>query len=179
MGILTTKTFSSSNGDIEIPVKELEIRVIQRYENTYTGGSWNSGTGYSWVPGGFVDFTPERADSRICFIYRVPVYRPAANHGISHWRFYVDGVEYFYHSTSMTYYEDGATHKWDVPSWGTNTGRIGYQMRQYGNNQIRPYGTTYWNGTSSTQNAFGQLIVEEYVQTSSPAFASQQTITAG
>lgn len=177
--MLTTKSFSNSTGSFEIPIKELEVRVIQRYENTYTGGSWNSGTSYSWVPGGYVDFTPLRADSRISFIYRVPVYRSNNTHVISHWRFYVNGNIYFYHSTSGTHLEDGATYKWDVPSWGTTQGRIGYQIRDYdGDNEITLYGTQYWNGSSSVQVANGQLIVEEYAQTASTAYANNRTITA-
>jgi hypothetical protein len=172
MGILTTNSISSPNGAVVIPVKELRTRVIQQYQAEYSGGEWNPDNTSNWAPGSFVDFTPRRADSRISYIWRCPHAWVAASHAISHWRFFVNGTLYYWHSTSGVHIEDGCVMKWDVPSWGTTAGRIGYQIRSYANDnhEVRLYTTYYWNGTGrSVQNAIGQLIVEEYVSTDEPA----------
>jgi hypothetical protein len=169
MGTLIANQLGNTSSTVTVPVRELGARIIQRYENTYTGGEWNPDNNNNWAPGGFVDFTPKRADSRISYIWRIPHAWVAASHAISHWRFFVNGNLYFWHSTSGTHIEDGCVLKWDVPSWGTTSGRIGYQVRSYANDnhEVRLYTTYYWNGTGrSAQNARGQLIVEEYAGTS-------------
>lgn len=168
MSILTTKTLATTDGSVEIPVKELTTRVIQRHEAPYTGGIWNPDNSYNWAPGSFVDFTPLRADSRISYIWRAPHSRfGGTTHAISHWRFYVNGVIYFYHGMSGRHIENGNVMKWDVPSWGTSQARIGYQIRSYANDnhETRVYSTDYWDGGGTDQNAHGQLIVEEYAGT--------------
>jgi len=150
-----------------IPVSELNARCIQRYSADYTGGDWNPSNSYAWLPGAFVDFTPQRADSRLFFWARIPRAWVNASHAISHWKFYVNGILTFMHSESGNHLEEGNTFKWTVPSWGTSNGRIGYQMRSYSQNNhtVRAYSTNYWNGTGSRQNAFGYLLVEEWLGT--------------
>jgi hypothetical protein len=178
MGILTTTAITAAGNFSEIPIKELTARVIQRFESTYTGGEWNPDNASNWVPGSFVDFTPKRADSVISYIWRAPHAWSNAAHAISHWRFFVNGVLYYWHSVSGTHIEDGCTIKWQVPSWGTTLGRIGYQVRSYANDnhETRLYTTYYWNGTGrSAQNARGQLIVEEYAGISNAARADGET----
>jgi hypothetical protein len=102
-------------------------------------------------------------------------------HAISHWRFFVNGVLYYWHSVSGVHIQDGCTIKWEIPSWGTSAGRIGYQIRSYSNDvhETRLYRTFFWDGTTSTQNCFGQLIVEEYASVGAAPNASQQAFTAG
>ena len=181
MGILTAKSLQNRTGTINIPVKELTPRIIQRFEQTYTAGEWNPNNTFTWAPGSFRDFTPLRADSRISYIWRVPHTWSNATHAISHWRFYVNGQIYYYHSVSGVHIEDGCTIKWDAPSWGTTSGRIGYQVRSYANdnNETRLYTTYYWNGTGrSAQNARGQLIIEEYTGVSSSEVSGNRTVTA-
>jgi hypothetical protein len=41
------------------------------------------------------------------------------------------------------------------------------------------YGTRYWNGSGSTQNCRGQLIVEEYVSAGLPPISGSKSITIG
>jgi len=181
MGTISANAISPTSGTPVVPVKELESRIIQAYQAEYTGGEWNPDNTSNWVPGSFVDFTPQRADSRISYIWRCPHAWVVASHAISHWRFFVNGNLYFWHSTSGVHIEDGCAIKWDVPSWGTSNGRIGYQIRSYANDnhEVRLYTTYYWNGTGrSAQNAAGQLIVEEYVGTSSPASIDGGIFTA-
>jgi len=181
MGILTTKAITNVAGSIHVPIKELVPRVIQRHEATYTGGEWNPDNTSNWAPGSFVDFTPRRADSTISYIWRVPHSYSNNTHAISHWRFFVNGVLYYWHSVSGVHIQDGCTIKWEIPSWGTSAGRIGYQIRSYSNDvhETRLYRTFFWDGTTSTQNCFGQLIVEEYASVGAAPNASQQAFTAG
>lgn len=182
MGTLTTNIISNVAGNIQVPVRELATRVIQRYVADYTGGEWNPSTTSNWVPGSWVDFTPKRADSRISYIWRIPHAWVAASHAISHARFYVNGNIYYWHSISGTHIEDGCVLKWDVPSWGTSAGRIGYQIRTYAedNHEVRFYTTYYWDGGGrSVQNCKGQLIVEEYADAGIPASIDGGQWTAG
>ena len=181
MSILRTNTITNTSQTVRVPVKELTSRVIQSYIADYTGGEWNPDGTSNWVPGSFVDFTPKRADSRISYSWRIPHAWVVAAHAISHWRFFVNGNLYFWHSVSGYHIEDGCTLKWDVPSWGASPGRIGYQVRTYANDnhEVRLYTTYYWDGTGrSVQNCRGQLIVEEYVSTSSPASIDGGVFTA-
>jgi hypothetical protein len=161
---------TTSFGTYTIPVKELNSRCIQRYVADYTGGDWNPSNSYAWLPGGFVDFTPKKSDSRIYFYSRIPRAWVNATHGISHWKFYVNGTLTFMHSESGNHLEEGNTFKWVVPSWGTFNARIGYQMRAYAvnNHTIRAYSTNYWDGVGSRQNAFGNLTVEEWAGVAGP-----------
>jgi len=180
MGILTTKALSNSSGTLNIPIKELTPRIIQRHEARYTAGEWNPDNTSNWAPGSWVDFTPQRSDSRISYIWRAPHSWSNATHAISHWRFFVNGILYYWHGVSGVHIQDGCTLKWDVPSWGTSSGRIGYQIRSYANDnhETRLYRTIYWDGVTSVQNCIGQLIVEEYAGVSDAANASEQTRTA-
>jgi len=176
MGVLTTKSLQPVSGANAYPVIELVNRVVQRYENSYTSGMWNPDNNYNWAPGSYVDFTPKRADSRIVYMWRVPHCRDVgSSHAISHWRFYVNGAIWFYHSVSGRHIEDGCVIKWEVPSWGTSQGRIGYTIRSYSNDnhEVRLYSTDYWNGGGSNQNCKGQLIVEEIASVSIPTSARE------
>lgn len=182
MGTLTTNAIRNTVTGQVIPIKELKGRVIQRYLANYTAGEWNPDLTNNWAPGSWVDFTPLRSDSRISYSWRIPHAWSNATHAISHWRFFVNGALYFWHSTSGVHIEDGCTLKWDVPSWGTFAGRIGYQVRSYANDnhEVRLYTTYYWDGTGrSAQNAVGQLIVEEYVGVSDATSGYAYTVTAG
>ena len=151
-------------GTITVPIRELyNTRYLQRYQAVYTGGSWNPSTSYAWVPGSYVDFTPTRSDSTIQYAWRAPVAWVNASNAINHFMFYANGVLFKYHSVAGTHLEDADTYMWEVPSWGTTTGRIGCQVRCYATNNhtLRIYDTNYWNGTGSRQNAYGQLMVDE------------------
>jgi hypothetical protein len=166
MGSLNVDYLQKLGTSTPVPVSELKTRVVQYFQAEYTGGEWNPGTGYSWIPGAFNDFTPKRADSRIKYIMRLPLAWVAAGHAISHFYFIAGGQRYWYWSESGTYIENAKTFEFDVPSWGTTVGRIGLQHRSYAedNHEVRLYTTYYWNGTGrSVQNARGHLIIEEYV----------------
>lgn len=178
MATLTVSTLKNSAGSVTIPVADLRNRTIQHYQSTYTGGEWNPNNSYNWIPGGFVDFTPRRADSRIRFMYRIPYAWVAASHVISHWKFYVNGQVYFWHNMSGTHIEDGNTLVWDFPSWGTTNGRIGYQHRSYAddNHEVRINTTYYWDGGGrSAQNCYSQIMIEEYVGGQDDQFFTSST----
>jgi hypothetical protein len=164
MGTLTVETLRDVAGTVSIPARDLKQRVIQYYQNVYTGGEWNPDTTYTWVPGAFVDFTPRRADSRIKYTMRMPFAWVSASHAISNWYFYANGVLLWYWSESGTHIETGRTLEFETPSWGTTSGRIGIQHRSHANDshEVRLYTTYYWDGTGrSAQNARGHLMVEE------------------
>lgn len=163
MGTLTLDTLSNTTGSFSIPVKDIETRVIQRYISTYTSGEWNPDNTLTWAPGGYVDFTPKRSDSKILYSWRAPHSYSNAAHAISTWKFYANGIQYNVHSVSGNYIQNGNTYTWEVPSWGTSMGRIGYQIRSHSNdsNEVRLYRTANWDGAGSNQNCYGQLIVEE------------------
>lgn len=149
---------------ITVPVKELyNNRYVQRYQAVHTGGSWNPSTTYQWVPGSFVDFTPQRTDSLIQYAWRAPHAWINQSNGIVHLQFFANGRLFKYHSLAGTHLEDGDTYMWEVPSWGTFNARIGCQIRAYTTNQhtLRFYDTNYWNGVGSRQTANGQLMVDE------------------
>ena len=150
----------------QVPLTELGHRIIRNYRATYTGGQWNPDTNYNWVPGMFYDYTPESASSRIRVYCHLSYARNSgAAHGISHWIFYANGVERGRHSVSGNHLEDHSCYTWDFASWGTTSGRIGYQMRAYGNDnhEVRPHCTQYWDGGGSVQNSYSQFIIEEYL----------------
>ena len=114
----------------QIPLTELSHRVIKSYRQTYNGGQWNPTTTYQWIPGMFFDYTPASASSRIRTYCHIPYSRNSGNAlGISHWVFYANSVEIGRHSISGNHLEDMSTYIWDFTSWGTSTGRIGYQNR--------------------------------------------------
>ena len=166
MGSLSTEYLQNTAGSVTIPVKELETRVIQFYQSEYAGGEWNPDNNYNWVPGGYVDFTPRRADTRIRFTMRLPWAWVAAGHVISHFYFYAAGTLYWYWSESGTHIENGKSFQFEVPSWGTYNARIGLQHRSYSNDnhEMRLFTTYYWDGGGrSVQNCKGHVIVEEIV----------------
>jgi len=165
MGTLTTEFIQNSGGTLTVPVVELKDRVIQYFQQEYTAGEWNPTSMYNWVPGTFTNFTPLRADSRIRYRMRLPLAWSNATHAISHFYFFAGNNLYWYWSESGTHIENAKTFEFEVPSWGTGTSRIGLQLRSYANDnhEVRAYRTFYWDGTTSTQNARGHLIVEEIV----------------
>lgn len=164
MGTLAIEYLENTSGSVKIPVKELETRVIQYFHAPYTAGEWNPDTNFNWIPGAFRDFTPRKADSRIKFTARIPTAWSNASHAISSWRFFANGVLYYQWSESGTHIENGKTWEFEIPSWGTTSGRIGIQLRSHTNdsNELRLYTTYYWDGTGrSAQNARGHLMIEE------------------
>ena len=152
------------SGSVSIPVTELTTRVIQYIRQDYTGGSWNPDNSYNWVPGAFYDFTPKRADSVINYTMRLPYARSgSSSHAIGNWYVYANNIIYYRWEDSHNHCENGAIWQFQVPSWGTSTGRIGLQHRAHSNdgNEFRMYTTEYWDGVGSNQNCRGQLIIEE------------------
>jgi hypothetical protein len=166
MSTLVTDFLSFDPNSDAIPLTELGHRVVKEARAQYTGGLWNPDTTYNWVPGMFSDYVPLLATSRIRMTCMIPYARNSGSaHGISHWIFSANGVEQGRHGISGEHYEDMRTYVWDVASWGTASGRIGYQMRAYANDnhEVRPYCTNYWDGGGSTQNCFGQWVIQEYL----------------
>jgi len=164
MGTLTVETLRDVAGTVNIPARELKQRVIQCYQAQYTGGEWNPDNTYTWIPGAFYDMTPRRADSRIKFTCRIPHAWVVASHAISNWYFYANNILYYNWSESGTHIENGKTYQFEVPSWGTSSGRIGLQHRSHANDnhEVRLYTTYHWDGGGrSAQNSRGHMIIEE------------------
>ena len=151
-------------GTVTVPVTELRTRVIQFYRADYTSGTWNPDNTYNWIPGAYYDFTPRRTDSVIFYTMRLPTTRQGGStHAIGNFYFYANNILYYQWEESLQHMENGKTWQFQVPSWGTSTGRIGMQNRAHANdsNEVRMYSTEYWDGTGSSQNCKGQLIIEE------------------
>jgi hypothetical protein len=165
MSTLVTDFLSFDPNSNSIPLTELGHRVVREARAQYTSGAWNPDTNYNWVPGMFNDYTPLLTTSRVRMTCMIPYVGLNAAHGISHWVFYANNVEQGRHGVSGEHVEDMRTYVWDVASWGTSSGRIGYQMRAYTNdsNEIRPYTTRYWDGGGSNQNCYGQYVIQEYL----------------
>jgi hypothetical protein len=164
MSSLSVDYIKNTSNTVTIPVVELKQRVVQYYQAQYSGGEWNPTAAYQWVPGLFRDFTPRRSDTRIKFTARFAEAWVASSHAISNWYFFANGILYYYWSSSGTHIENGKSYEFEVPSWGTTTGRIGLQMRAHANdnNETRIHTTYYWNGTGrSVQNCVAHLFIEE------------------
>jgi hypothetical protein len=163
MSTLKVDNLQSGSREYLIPLKELSHRFIQQYRDVYIFGSWTPSTSYTWMPGAYVDFTPQETTSRIRFTLCLTMGH-VNGHAISHNIFYANGVEIGRHSISGQSPEHRHTYVWDVPSWGTTPGRIGYQTRNYGtSNQALFHGTYYWDGVGSNQTAQTEILVEEYL----------------
>ena len=149
-----------------IPLTQLGPRIVKSYRATYTSGQWNPTTTYAWVPGMFYDYTPAYSTTRIRVVCHIPYAGINVAHAISSWIFYSNtSTEQGRHSISGEHLEDFSAYQWDFASWGTTSGRIGYQMRSHAedNNEVRVYTTRYWEGAGSNQNCYGQFIIEEYI----------------
>lgn len=146
-----------------IPVAELKQQVIKTYRNAYRAGSWSPSDAYQWLPNAYVDYTPASASSRIRFSLSLS-YGHINGHGISHCIFYANGVEQARHCIAGQSPEHRHLYVYDVASWGTTSGRIGYQVRRYGgSNSGLFHGTFYWDGGASNQAAETEILLEEYL----------------
>ena len=146
-----------------IAISDLKYRVIKTYRNIYTGGRWDASDSYAWMPGAYVDYTPASGSSRIRFLYSHAMGH-INGHAIGHWIMYRNGTELGRHSVSGQSPEHRHQYIWDMASWGTTSGRIGYQVRRYGGSNRPSFNTNHhWNGSGSQyQNCYGQLVLEEY-----------------
>lgn len=139
---------------------------INRIINNYTGGPWGSPASYTWVPGLFIDYTPLRADSLIKWSANFSIYWNDPNsYGIMHQYFYWNGQVRDSWTYGAQYYEHRSHYERVYPSWGTTSGRIGFQSRYYSTSYYGAYhGTRYWDGGGgSSGNSAGQLVLEEYL----------------
>jgi hypothetical protein len=162
MSIIRVDNIKSKSDEVILPVNELRSRVIKTYRNSYSGGSWDPSDTYSWLPAGFVDYTPVSSTSRIRFNINIS-FAHTSGHGIAHCIFYANNVEIGRHSIAGQSPEHRHMYVWDFASWGTTESRIGYQVRRYGGSNIpRFHGTFYWNGTGSNQAAQTEILLEEY-----------------
>jgi hypothetical protein len=163
MSTLRTDFIQTSQQAAAIPLTELQQRVIKTYRNTYRGGSWEASDTYQWLVAGFHDYTPASAASRIRFSLNLS-YAHTDGHAIAHCIFFANGVERGRHSIAGQSPEHRHLYIWDVASWGTTLGRIGYQVRRYGgSNRPRFHGTHHWDGVGSNQNAQSEIVIEEYL----------------
>lgn len=146
-----------------LPVTELRHMTLKTFRSTYRGGAWLPSTSYSWMPNGFVDYTPASGSSKIRFSLQLS-YAFYNAHCITHNIFYANGVEQGRHSISGYHQEHRHLYVWQVNSWGTFNARIGYQSRTYGgSNQGWFHTTGYWDGVGSNQLAESEIYIEEFL----------------
>jgi hypothetical protein len=164
MSTLRANTIQAGNSEFSTPVTELSGRIIKSFKTFYLLGAWVPSTTYSWLPGGFVDYIPERADTRIRFSISLCMAH-TDGHAISHNIFYANSVEIGRHSISGQSPEHRHLYVWDVASWGAFNGRIGYQMRAYAAsaNRVRVHSTHHWDGAGSAQIGQTEILIEEYL----------------
>lgn len=163
MSTLRVDNLQAGSNDYLLPLTELRQRRIKYMRDVYQFGSWTPSTSYAWMPGGYLDYAPLSASSRIRFTLALSMGH-INGHAISHNIFYANGVEQGRHSISGQSPEHRHTYIWDVASWGTASGRIGYQTRNYGgSNQALMHSTYYWDGAGSNQVAQSEITLEEYI----------------
>jgi hypothetical protein len=165
-GIIKTTNIGNESGSYTLPVRYLSRRIIQRTSYTHRVGWWRGNNSYYWVPGAYIDFRPQRSDSRIKVSFAVPTRAYGSQHMIMHWIFYRDEVEYGRHTRGGHHVENAFSTDWDIPSWGAGQySRLGYKCRSYseGNHNAHLYLTQYWDGGGASNHIQGQVIVEEYI----------------
>lgn len=122
---------------------------------------------YADITGSSITYTPPAGTTRVMYRYDFDSYWQTTAHSITHFKFFIDGVEVVYarHCRSMQYLEYKSTFEWIIPIGGNadaNTGRqatwttgkvLKLQARRYaaGSNGQDLNGTTYWDGVSSNQ----------------------------
>lgn len=178
MSTLRVNNLSPGPQQYNIPLGELERRVIKDYRTQYAGGSWEPNDTYQWIPNAYVDYTPASPDSRIRFTINL-AYAHTSGHAIMHCVFYANGVEIGRHNIAGQSPEWRHCYVWDVASWGGSLARIGYQARRYGGSNIpRVHGTHHWEGAGSNQLANTQIYIDEYIPMTAPVTWSTGTAFA-
>jgi hypothetical protein len=163
MSTLRVDNLQAGSNEYLLPLTQLRQRRIKFAREVYQFGSWTPSTAYAWMPGGYIDYTPIDAASRIKFTIAL-AFAHTNGHAISHNIFYANGVERGRHSISGQSPEHRHTYVWDFASWGTTNARIGYQTRNYGtSNQARFHSTHHWDGVGSDQLAQSEITLEEYI----------------
>lgn len=130
---------------------------------------------YQDINGSSITYTPPVGTTRVMYRFDFSSYWQTTAHSITHFKFFINGVEVVYarHCRSMQYLEYKSTFEWIIPIGGnddTNTGRqatwttgkvLKMQGRRYaaGSNGQDLFGTTYWDGTSSTQFSIPELSI--------------------
>lgn len=168
-GILKVDNIENIGSTVSIPTNYFRRRLLQRVSYVHRVGWWRGNNTYYWVPGGYVDFRPQRSDSRIRFTYSIPTRDYGSNHMIMHWIFYRDEIEYGRFTRGGHYVENAFATEWDLESWGAGQyARVGFKCRSYseGNHNAHLYHTQYWDGGGAGLQIPGQMIVEEYVSAS-------------
>jgi hypothetical protein len=135
--------------------------------------TWPSVTGlqtltntYATVTGSSIAYTPPASASKVHYKFNFGM-NWVHDHGITHNRFLIDGVEVLWarQSRSGRYPEDKTSFEWVINIGGTastNSGRqaswtspksLQISSRTYGvaNNSRNIHGTNYWDGAASNQ----------------------------
>ena len=165
MSTVRVNNIRSSDDTTEFGITERKWQVIKTARSSNPKpGQWSPSNSYNWAPGCYADYAPARSDTRIRFEIAIS-FGWEDGHAINHMIFYTNtNSEVSRHNHSGFHWEDRPLYVWDVASWGTNTRRIGYQMRCYGNgNRMRVNTTHYWNGSGSYQTAHTDWRIIEYL----------------
>ena len=142
--------------------------IVKVYHNTYKGGSWQTGTGYSTLPGSNNNFIASRSDTKIRYRFTFAYGWQYNSHSIQHMIFYMNNAEQCRWTIASTHNEGRDTFEWVVNSPGAGVSANPYiQTREYNSNshQVSFHRTHYWNGTTSQQNCYAQLEITEYLET--------------
>lgn len=167
--ILIADNLQETASSTAYPVSYFKGRIVQRVNRWFKGGLWNPGNNYREIPGGMLNITPMYDDSILVYTYMCPLGHRGAAHSITHWRFYVNGVEFARHNRSIDHQESSQSMRWEIPSWGRGvTGTMGYYVRQYSdsNHSVHYNGRRYYEGADSSRGVTAHTTIEEYVPAS-------------
>jgi len=134
-------------------------------------------TSYVDITGSTMAYVPPPEATRVIYTFDFASnWEGVGSHAISHYKFFIDGVEVVYarHNHSATYDEDRNVFSWTIAIGGsadTNTGRqaswtslkeLKMQFRPYSTsaNTQRLHSTYYWDGAGSTQFSMPRLTIQ-------------------
>lgn len=166
-GSITLKPENGNgNIDISIPRKGFASKpFLKHYTSTYTAGAWQTGTGFSTLPGSNYNFLPTSSTSKIKYSFNFAYGWEYNSHSIQHMIFYGGGSEKCRWTIASTHNEGRDTFEWIIDSPGAGVGCNFYiSTREYSSNghQVSFHRTHYWNGTSGVQNCYAQLEITEF-----------------
>lgn len=140
--------------------------LIQRQSQNQIG-AWQTGTGYTDLPGFSMAFTPRRTDTIVIFKAQFLTSWYNSSHAIQHFRTWHNGSDIDYWTLGATYYEDIVHYEKQMGNWsGTRTTKL--RTREYSSNghMLRFFETQYWDGGGGDQdNTENRCTMEEWLIT--------------
>lgn len=167
---LFVDTIRTNSSSTSLTINQLQRRTLQRIQQRTQWGAYNPQNEWRPLPGSYITITPKRINSVIDYMFDCALgWRGGNAHSISHWRFYVNNVEYHRHSESNDHQEHGHNLKWQIPvsDFGNQLQPItmGYWVRQYndGPHCVHFNARHYWDGGGNTFYVPVLVRAEEYL----------------